>query len=76
MVCIKLNNDYASSMPHVAHMLILCVYLLCKNTLFIFIYNEVFQSTLMCYIPKSLRKKKYIPLLDFIIFDVVMSYRN
>jgi len=53
-------------------MLMLCVHLLCKNKLFIVIYIEVFQSTLMCNILKSLRKK-YILLRDFIIFDVVMS---
>jgi len=35
-----------------------------------FIYNKVFQSALMCYTPKSLRKK-YIPLRDFIVSDVI-----
>jgi len=56
-------------------MLMLCVYLLCENTKLYYLYIEVIQSTLMCYIPKFLRKK-YIPLSNLNFNDVVTSRGN
>jgi hypothetical protein len=53
----------------------LCVYLLCENAKLYYLYIEVIQSALMCYIPKFLRKK-YIPLLNLNSDDVVMSRGN
>jgi hypothetical protein len=41
----------------VAHMLMFCVYLLCENVILYYLYVEVIQSALMCYIPKFLREK-------------------
>jgi hypothetical protein len=46
-------------MPQVAHMLMLCVYLLCENAKLYYLYIGVIQSTLMCYNPKFLRKNIY-----------------
>jgi hypothetical protein len=62
--------------PHVAQ-LCYCfsVYLICKNTSFIFIYIEVIQLAPMCYIPKSLRKKK-ISRSNLNFDDVETSHEN
>jgi hypothetical protein len=56
-------------------MLMLCVYLLCENAKLYYLYIEVFQLALMCYIPKFLRKK-YILLPNLNFDDVITSREN